>query len=719
MSRSFNGRTAVLMAGACVAALATPLSAQAQPATALPPIQARAASEDASASRSPSQIELTGETLARRAAGSADTMSLIAGEPGMAVSANGGISSLPVMRGLADSRVLVTVDGVEITTFCPNNMNPPGSYILPGRVEGISILPTLSPVSAGGDNIAGVIAVTTRAPTFATEGKGLLVTGEVGASYRSVADAVGATVQASVAGERYSIGYEGAWNRAGNYKTGGGRRVRSTLYEAYDQALTLALLTDQGVLSLRAGKPFSPYEGFPTQRMDLTENDSSFADLRYDGTYGWGEVTAKASWRSVDHEMNFLSDKGGSAAGGMPMNTQGRDLSASLAASMPLNDGGALRVGGEAHRADVDDWWPPVAGSAMMGPQTYWNIKNGRRERTGLWAEWEGRRSAQWTTLLGARVEHVETDAGPVQPYAWGGMMNMADAKAALAFNARDRGRADDNVDVTAKAIWRANDTTSVEFGYARKTRSPTIYERYAWGMGMMSSSMTSFAGDANAYVGDPDLEPEVAHNLAATVKFASLDGRRGLTLSAYDSRVEHFIDAVKLADLAKGFVQLRFTNVDARIYGFDASGHAQLWDTSAFGRGTFTGGLSWVEGENRDSGDSLYHMTPLTLRLGVEQVKGRWTNQAELELVGEKDAVNALRREPMTAAYALLSLRSGWKGERVRVDLAVENLLDASYDLPLGGVSFGDFKAEGGVPPIHPLPGLGRSINLNLAYAF
>ena len=282
MSRSFNGRTAVLMAGACVAALATPLSAQAQPATALPPLQARAASEDASASRSPSQIELTGETLARRAAGSADTMSLIAGEPGMAVSANGGISSLPVMRGLADSRVLVTVDGVEITTFCPNNMNPPGSYILPGRVEGISILPTLSPVSAGGDNIAGVIAVTTRAPTFATEGKGLLVTGEVGASYRSVADAVGATVQASVAGERYSIGYEGAWNRAGNYKTGGGRRVRSTLYEAYDQALTLALLTDQGVLSLRAGLR---YEG------DRFDDDLNTRELS-----AATEVDLRADW---------------------------------------------------------------------------------------------------------------------------------------------------------------------------------------------------------------------------------------------------------------------------------------------------------------------------------------------------------------------------------------------------------------------------------------
>jgi len=430
-------------------------------------------------------------------------------------------------------------------------------------------------------------------------------------------------------------------------------------------------------------------------------------------------VTAKASWRSVDHEMNFLADKGGSASGGMPMNTQGRDLRASLVVSVPQKDGGAMRAGVEAHRADVDDWWPPVAGSLMMGPQTYWNINNGRRDRTGLWAEWEAKPSAAWTTLLGARIEHVETDTGLVQPYAWTGMMNMPDAMAARAFNASGKGRSDDTVDVTAKAVWRANTTTSVEFGYARKTRAPTLYERYAWGLGMMSSSMTSFAGDANAYVGDPDLKPEVAHNLATTLKYASLDGKRGLTLGIYHAQVNGFIDAVKLADLHKGFVQLRFANVDARLYGFDASGHAQVWDTSAFGRGAVTGTLSWVEGQNRDSGDNLYHMTPLTVRLGLEQTKGRWTNQAELEFVDRKDAVNALRHEPETAGYALFHLRSSWKGERVRVDLAAENLFDTAYDLPLGGVSFGDFKASGAVPPIKALPGRGRSINLGLTYTF
>jgi iron complex outermembrane receptor protein len=711
-----RGHIAALMAGAAFVALAAPRLVHAQTATALPPIEANLAPAATAAS---AEQAITGEALLRRRGASADSMSIIENEPGVSLYANGGISSLPAIRGLGESRVLVSVDGVQITAFCPNSMNPPGSYVSPSRVDAISVLPTLSPVSAGGDNIAGVIAIITKGPVFAQPDEGLQVSGEIGATYRSVADAINASAQVTVAGPRASLSYEASWNRAENYRTGGGDRVRSTLYEAYDQALTLGVVAGEGVISLRLGKHFAPYEGFPTQRMDLTENDSVFADLRYEGAFEWGDLTARASWRSVDHEMNFLGDKGGSATGGMPMNGQGRDLSAAVAATVPLKNGGTFRAGLEAYRADLDDWWPAVAGNAMMGPQTYWNITDGRRERIGAWGEWEARPATAWTTLLGLRVEHVETTAGPVQPYAWTGMMNAPDAAAAHAFNAQDRTRSDDTLDVTAKAVWRPNDTAALEFGYARKTRAPNLYERYAWGVGSMSSAMTSFAGDANGYVGDPDLKPEVAHHFAATLRLTDVAAKRGLTVTAYHSQVQDFVDAVKLADLPRGFVQLRFTNMDARLFGFDAAAYAEVWNTEGLGRGTLSGSLAFVDGENRDTGDNLYHMQPLTGRVALEQQKGRWTNQAEIQLVGKKDAVNALRNEPQTSAYALFNLRTTWAGERVRVNLAVENLLDTAYRLPLGGVSYGDYRADNYLQPLRPLPGPGRSFNLGLTAAF
>lgn len=714
-----SSRRAALAAGAAVVALSVPGLSQAQSATELPPIQADPAAGPSSAPTAGAPAAtVAGEAIARRQASGPDAVSLLLGEPGVGVQAGGGTTALPVVRGMADDRMLVTVDGAEATAFCPNHMNPPGSYVLAGAVASIALSPTLSPVSAGGDNIGGVIAITTRGPVFAATGEGLRREGEASFTYRSVVDGGSASARASIAGERLSLGLESAWARGENYRSGYGRDVLSTEYESYEGAVTLAARTDQGVVSLRAGRQFTPYQGFPNQRMDMTENASRFADLRYDGAYAWGDVTARASWRDVDHEMNFLPDKGGD----MPMLTHGVDLGLALAVTLPAGQDASLALGLDVRRTDLDDWWPPVAGSMMMGPNRYLNINNGSRERAGLWAEWTGPLGGYWTGVAGLRLERVETNAGDVQPYSWTGMMNAADIAAATVFNARDRERRDDVADVTLLARWDPSEAVSLELGYARKTRTPNLYERYAWGMGQMSAAMTSLAGDANAWVGDMDLRPETANNLGATLRLSSPTANRQLTVSLFHAEIEDYVDADPIGVFGPGggFARLRFANHDARMQGVEVGGRADLWTIGGFAPAVLTGSVSWVRGENRDTGDDLYHMAPLTTRVNLEQPLGAWTAVAELELVGEKDRVNALRNEPVTDAYALFNLRGVWRPtERLRFDVAVENLFDEAYDLPLGGVSFGDFKAGGMVPPIAALPGPGRSLNLGLTVGF
>lgn len=714
-----TSRRAALAAGAAILALSAANPAFAQDPTDLPPVQAdaTAASEALSEPGAPTRI-VTGETLSRRKAAGDDAVSMLVGEPGVATQAGGGTTALPSVRGMTDDRMLVTVDGAETTAFCPNHMNPPGSYVLASSVETISLSPTLSPVSAGGDNIGGVIAITTRGPVFAAADEGLRTEGQLSLNYRSGVEGGSASIRTAVAGERYSLGLETSWARGENYRSGYGRDVLSTEYESYDAAATLAARTDQGVLSLRVGRQFTPYQGFANQRMDMTENASSFADLRYDGAYAWGEVTARASWRDVEHEMNFLSDKGGD----MPMLSHGVDLGLALAVTIPTGEAGALGLGLDVRRTELDDWWPPVAGSMMMGPNRYLNINAGARDRTGLWAEWTGPVATDWILVAGLRLERVETDAGDVQPYSWTGMMNAADAAAATAFNARDRQKSDDVADATLLARWTPSEALSLEVGYARKTRVPNLYERYAWGLGQMSAAMTSLAGDANAYVGDIDLRPETANNLGATLRLASPKANRKLTLSIFHSEIEDYVDADPIGVFGPGgsFARLRFANHDAWMQGLEVSGRTDLWTLGDFAPAALSGSLSWVRGENRDSGDNLYHMAPLTGRFTLEQPLGAWTAVAELELVGEKDRVSVTRNEPVTGRYALLNLKAVWKPtDRLRLDVAVENAFDEGYDLPLGGVSFGDFKAGGMVPPIAALPGPGRSLNLGLTLEF
>ena len=462
-----------------------------------------------------------------------------------------------------------------------------------------------------------------------------------------------------------------------------------------------------------------PYEGFANQRMDLTDNKSDSIQVHGEGPVGPGILTAEASWRSVDHEMNFLSDKGGAATGGMPMITEGTDVSAKVRYDTPIVGIGDVRVGVDLFQASLDDYWPAVPGSMMMGPLDYINVNDGERNRTGVWAEWEAQPAPAWTTLLGVRYERVEMDAGDVQPYSWMGMMNMADAMAATAFNAVDHAREDDNVDITAKATWRPTAGLAIEFGASQKTRSPNLYERYAWGRGSMSSSMTNFTGDGAGYVGNIYLEPEVARSLAATLEWS--DGEengRTIRLAGWASRVDDYIDADRIGTLNDGLPILMFANHDAELYGLEASGGMPVW-ASAMGDTRLSGTISWAKGENKDTSDNLYNIAPLQGVFALENTKGVWTQALELELVDEKDIVNALRQELETPGYVLVHLRAGGEFGRMRFSAAIENLLDQDYDLPLGGIAFGDYKYDGRVGPFHQVAGPGRSFNISVNVAF
>mgnify|MGYP005700640391 FL=1 len=60
---------------------------------------------------------------------------------------NGGASSMPVIRGLADDRIKIKIDGMDLISACANHMNSPLSSIDTSNVEQIKIFAGLTPVS--------------------------------------------------------------------------------------------------------------------------------------------------------------------------------------------------------------------------------------------------------------------------------------------------------------------------------------------------------------------------------------------------------------------------------------------------------------------------------------------------------------------------------------------------------------------------------------------
>ena len=649
----------------------------------------------------------------------ADTALMLSSTPGYGVAAGGGVSGLPVVNGFADDRIKIRIDGMELTSACANHMNAPLSYIDPQQVQRIRLIAGVTPVSAGGDSIGGSIEVQTLAPVFAQPGAPLLTQGGFAVSGRSVNNSVATSVNASAASDTLSIGYSGAYARGHSYEDGHGNTVLASMVESINQAIVLAAKGDGQQLTLRAGVQHIPYQGFPNQYMDMTDNHGQFANLAYQGTFGWGVLDARAYWQQTEHEMGFFTPE---RAGTMPMRTHGRNTGYALMASLPTG-AGELRLGQEWHGFRLDDVWPAVPGSMMMGPRTYLNINDGKRERTVLFGELETRHDGRWTSVLGLRGESVRMDAGDVQALGTH-LMNMPDVMAATAFNARDRKQRDTNIDASAQATYTPDLASSYAFALARKVRSPNLYERYSWGRGSMAMTMTNWFGDGNGYVGSIDLKPETAYTAAFTADWHG-GGEEGwfVRVNPYYSKVDNYIDVDVLAPFhpymqmgANGNL-LRFANHDARLYGANLAWQLPLAGSARWGRFMAMGNAAWTRGKRADGGD-LYRMMPLNALLAVEHKLGAWSSRIETKLVARKDKVDARRLEPETGGYALVNLRSSVAlNATATLSAGVGNLFNRAYADPLGGVYLSGLKANGGV--LQALPAEGRSIDLGLRLAF
>lgn len=697
--------------------------------------------------KSPSAEKVDAATLRALRPATSDSASLLRDVPGVSLYGAGGVSSLPSIHGLADDRLRIKLDGMDLIASCPNHMNPPLSYVDPGNVETLQVYAGITPVSVGGDSIGGTIIANTRAPEFAAPGQGNITKGEVGAFYRSNNKAKGANVAATFATEQFNISYAGSTSQADNYTAGAdfktttatGRaghtlpldEVGSTAYETRNHSLGLAFRNDNHLFEARLGIQDLPMQLYPNQRMDMLDNQQKSLNLRYLGQLDRGSLEVRAYHEKVDHYMNFGADKQlvyGTATNGMPMYTEGKTTGVSARAEVALTSQDLLRVGGEIQQYRINDWWPP-SGTGMMSPNTFWNIRDGQRDRTALFGEWEAHGSAQWMTMVGARIEQVKMNAGDVVGYAPTNTMGSNQLRDSDAFNASDRNKTDNNLDLTALARHTASSNYDIEFGFSHKTRSPNVYERYTWSTWTMAAVMNNAVGDGNGYLGDVNLKPEKANTLSATFDWHAADRSWEFKATPYYTKVADYIDAVQWNGTTNlpaspltpnQFNVLKYVNQSARLYGLDLSGHMPLAKTD-WGQLGLAGLMNYTNGKNEDTGDELYNIMPLNAKFALTQKLGGWDNSAELVLVQAKDNVSDMRNEIKTPGYGLVNLRGSYSWKQVSIDFGVENLFNKFYYLPTGGTytGQGSTMSINGIPYGIAVPGMGRSLYTGVNYKF
>jgi iron complex outermembrane receptor protein len=241
---------------------------------------------------------------------------------------------------------------------------------------------------------------------------------------------------------------------------------------------------------------------------------------------------------------------------------------------------------------------------AASGTGGMWPGNAFRTSTTASATVWRLRRMGkryppQWTTLLGARYERGRTDAGMVRGY------NLATAPTgsrrhhgnptvdAAAFNNADRSQSRQQLRPDRAGPLHRGNTTDVEFGLARKVRSPNLYERYTWSTaGHDGGLMNNFVGDGNGYVGNLDLEAgeglhRLRHLRLHTPRIVAGNSRRRRTTPT--STTTSTPSAVTHRRLGGCPTQrptnhlrpcLQYANQSARLYGLDLSGRMPLAKT-------------------------------------------------------------------------------------------------------------------------------------------
>ncbi len=614
-----------------------------------------------------------------------DTSALLENTPGASIVRNGDLTGIVQLRGLFNERVRVDIDGMQITPACPNHMDPPLHYSAPSELDSLVVLPGITPVSDGGDSIAGTVKVRSIDPAFFVDGPG--VRGEAGAGYSGENEGKLASTRLEAGNEYYVLSADASWARANDTEFADGR-VADTGYRTNRGAVRLDSRTGNGRTTLEVGAARSDDVGTPALPMDMVKDNANRVRFNYDGALSIYEVNLSAYWHDINHTMDNYSLR---PATGMRMQapSDSRDAGFRMAFARPAV-GGKLSMGVEGYSNALDVYQRNVVTSATQD-----TFHDATRERAGLFVEWEQQPALNWRAQYGLRTDYVQSDTRNI---AKSFPPSSADR---AAFNARSHYR--NHLHLDATALWRYSANPALDYlvAVARKTRSPSLLEYYLW------TPLSASAGqaDGRTYLGNLDLDPEVSHQISLGLEYQPADF--SIRPSIFYNRVNDYIQGSPIARLdANGKPVLEYQNFDAELYGVDGSLEWQATSSVALG-----GTLSYVRGKNRTTHDNLYRIAPLNGVLYSDWRTGRWTHRAEIRAAAQQHEVSSYNDEQKSSGWAILNLRTQWSDGLWRLRGGIENLFNKNYHDHLAGINRVN---EGDVRVGDPIPGAGRFAYVN-----
>lgn len=607
-----------------------------------------------------------------------DTASLLERVPGANVNRNGPLTGIAAYRGMYGNRINVTVDGANMKEVGPNSMDPPLSHIPAPLTGALKVYRGIAPVSSGIDTIGGSMRVESRKGHFAS-GDVIETNGVASMGYSSVEDGYYGVLLGSVANKNHKAYLSGSKEKGRDYRIKNNQKQVPTQYDREAFTAGYGFQRDGHEFGINYSNNNTGFTGTPALPMDIVYVRGGLYDTNYSWELGNGmQLKTNVFYQKMRHLMsNGLFRPGGTAAMDLITNrTRVEAGGIDLALDMPLFSGlMTVGVNGDQSNHDANitrtgtsatDGGP--GGGAVVNINFFNDVE---RDRYSFFTEWEGEIATDLSLELGARYTHTWLNAGDV---SGGNPIDRA------RFNAAERTKNYDDVDLAAVLRYAVSSQLDIELGLGRKNRAPTYQELYLW----TNSSAVGGLADGNTYISDLGLNLETAYQFELGADWHT--EKAYVAPRIYYHYVDDYIQGDRTAAaIAKGANILEFTNIEAQLFGIDLEAGYAFDDNWRF-----DAGLNYVRGMRINSpigDDDLYRIAPLNGRTQLTYEKSGWMGAIEGVYYADQGDVAGYNNELKTKGYMLLNLRGKYEPlHGLVVGLGIENVLDSKHFNHLGG---------------------------------
>ncbi|PHR82032.1 MAG: TonB-dependent receptor [Colwellia sp.] len=633
--------------------------------------------------------------------------------PGANINSNGPITGIAQYRGLYGDRVAASLDGHPVIGAGPNAMDTPLSYSTPLIVDSMTVYRGIAPVSAGINTLGGAIEVKMRkAETMNNDAKAL--SGDVQAGYRSNNSAKTLSAVTNISKGDIAVLLYGNSQTGDSIESGDGVVISPTDFDKVQFGGDIRYSKDNNEIGLGYHYTDTKDSGTPALPMDIEYIESY--RITVDGAFSLSEWQGEwqVGYIDADHGMtNFLMRENNDPTKYRRNNATAETSDFKIKLTKDF-DFGELAFGVDGYFASHD--------SIITNPNnmmfTVVNFNEVEDNRYGIFTQWQNQFD-QTNVQLGVRFKRAEADAGEVSS----SMAMMSNMMGTLAgdlqddFNNANRKVSDNNVDIALNSQTKLSTNVSFSAGIGLKSRAPSYQERYLW------TPMESTGGlaDGHTYIGDINLKSETAYQVDLGLTYQ--DDKLMLAPHIFYQAIDDYIQgtpvgmadmsAKMLANMMSGDTNpLKFSNVDAELYGFDLNGYYHISEQVELS--TI---ISYVQGERRDIDDNLYRIAPLNGQINLQYNADDWMVKTSLVLAAKQNDVSSTNGEQKTSGYGVVNIDAQYfVNTDLAIRLGVDNILDKNYQNHLGGYN----RVKGTETPVMSrLPSEGVSAWAEVTYSF